>query len=53
VTFRYDKTLKDAKPPPEPTYWVIDRGMAILCLVLAGVAGFFVGAAAIVLVVTS
>lgn len=44
--------MKDATPR-EPTYWVIDRGMAILCLVLAGIAGFFVGAALVVVVVTS
>jgi hypothetical protein len=52
VTFRYDKTLKDAAAP-ERVRWVIDRGMAKLCLVITFLAGFFIGAALVAVIATS
>lgn len=35
----------------EPVRWVIDRGMAKLCIALTFLAGFFVGAAVVTWIV--
>jgi hypothetical protein len=40
-----EKALAEGR---DPTYWVIERGIAILCIVLTFLAGFAVGAALVV-----
>jgi hypothetical protein len=40
-----EKALEEGR---NPTYWVIERGIALLCIFLTFVAGFSVGAALVV-----
>lgn len=48
---RAERTTVIEHAEPDRICWLVDRGMAKLCLALAGVAGFVVGFAVAVVVI--